>query len=548
MGRRKKCPEGRAKRPDDRKRMLAKESRFEAGGATHTPAVQPQSNGSAALAAPRPARAAATSVAVRARRRGQARARHRREPVPAGGARAADPDRRRARAAGLARAGVLPGAAHRPRRTRPADAQVPQDARGRAGIPLTLPRDERLTRIGTFLARSKLDELPQLWHVLRGDMSLVGPRPETVEFVSHHRDEYDEILSVRPGMFGFSQIAFVTEGRILDEDDPLTHYVTDILPQKVKLDLMYARERTVCARHPDPRLVGDRRAAAPPGRGQPGDRPDEPAPPLTARKCSTRRRAEPRGRTRARRARAPAAPAPRVALGQRRTSAARRLVDVAGLGQIAGLAVVDQLGHARLARRHGRQPGRQRLHQRDRDALHVAVGRDHARQREDVGAREHGGHRGLRQAAVEAHASTPQPRAPRASSSRAAARRRRARARAPASGGGARRARAAGRRGPSARAARDAGDPRGLGRLRRARGRRTAPGRRRSGRRARATAGARALEQEARGCSRRSRRRTRRPRPCVRASPGGRRGRGHERVKLYGVPVSRQAIHAASAG
>jgi lipopolysaccharide/colanic/teichoic acid biosynthesis glycosyltransferase len=116
------------------------------------------------------------------------------------------------------------------------------DARG---IALTTHEDDRLTRIGSFLAKSKLDELPQLWHVLRGDMSLVGPRPETADFVAHHRGEYDEILTVRPGLVGFSQIAFLSEGRILNEEDPLTHYVSAILPQKVALDLMYARQRTV---------------------------------------------------------------------------------------------------------------------------------------------------------------------------------------------------------------------------------------------------------------------------------------------------------------
>ena len=114
-----------------------------------------------------------------------------------------------------------------------------------SGIALTTHEDDRLTRIGAFLAKSKLDELPQLWHILRGDMSLVGPRPETSDFVAHHRHEYDEILSVRPGLVGFSQIAFLSEGRILNEEDPLTHYVSAILPQKVTLDLMYARERTL---------------------------------------------------------------------------------------------------------------------------------------------------------------------------------------------------------------------------------------------------------------------------------------------------------------
>ena len=114
-----------------------------------------------------------------------------------------------------------------------------------SGIALTTHEDDRLTRIGAFLAKSKLDELPQLWHILRGDMSLVGPRPETADFVAHHRHEYHEILTVRPGLVGFSQIAFLSEGRILNEEDPLTHYVSAILPQKVTLDLMYARERTI---------------------------------------------------------------------------------------------------------------------------------------------------------------------------------------------------------------------------------------------------------------------------------------------------------------
>jgi lipopolysaccharide/colanic/teichoic acid biosynthesis glycosyltransferase len=116
---------------------------------------------------------------------------------------------------------------------------------GATGIALTTAGDVRLTRLGAFLAKSKLDEIPQLWHVLRGEMSLVGPRPETHGFVARHRDEYEEILTVRPGLVGLSQIAFVAEGSILDAEDPLAHYVSTILPQKVTLDLMYARRRTL---------------------------------------------------------------------------------------------------------------------------------------------------------------------------------------------------------------------------------------------------------------------------------------------------------------
>jgi lipopolysaccharide/colanic/teichoic acid biosynthesis glycosyltransferase len=113
------------------------------------------------------------------------------------------------------------------------------------GIPLTTDDDERFTRFGALLAKSKLDEVPQLWNVLRGEMSLVGPRPETHTFVQRHRDTYDEILTVRPGVFGLSQIAFIAEGRILDDEDPISHYVAQILPQKVKLDQMYAQRRTL---------------------------------------------------------------------------------------------------------------------------------------------------------------------------------------------------------------------------------------------------------------------------------------------------------------
>jgi lipopolysaccharide/colanic/teichoic acid biosynthesis glycosyltransferase len=115
------------------------------------------------------------------------------------------------------------------------------DAEGPA---LTTHNDERFTRLGPLLAKLKLDELPQLWHVLTGDMSLVGPRPESAEFVALHDREYATILSVRPGITGLSQIAFAEESRILDDSEPVSHYVDSILPQKVALDVMYASERS----------------------------------------------------------------------------------------------------------------------------------------------------------------------------------------------------------------------------------------------------------------------------------------------------------------
>lgn len=227
--------------------MLAKESRFEAGGAPSTPTVQPQLNGGAALAAPalHERHLQRLSLGVR---------------LDAAAKRGLDVAVSLGLIVLLAPVILLVALLVRIDSHGPAFFQAPRVGhRGREllmlkfrkmhhrarGIALTLDDDDRFTRVGAFLARFKLDELPQLWHVLRGDMSLVGPRPETADFVHHHREAYEEILSVRPGVFGFSQIAFVAEGRILDDEDPVNHYLTDILPQKVTLDLMYARRRTV---------------------------------------------------------------------------------------------------------------------------------------------------------------------------------------------------------------------------------------------------------------------------------------------------------------
>ena len=111
---------------------------------------------------------------------------------------------------------------------------------GARGVPLTVAGDERLTRLGAWLVRTKLDELPQLLHVLRGEMSLVGPRPESPDFVARFRSDYDVILGVRPGLTGYTQLAFAREGAILDASDPQAHYLEALLPQKVGLDRLYA--------------------------------------------------------------------------------------------------------------------------------------------------------------------------------------------------------------------------------------------------------------------------------------------------------------------
>jgi lipopolysaccharide/colanic/teichoic acid biosynthesis glycosyltransferase len=111
---------------------------------------------------------------------------------------------------------------------------------GARGAALTVAGDARFTPLGAWLARTKLDELPQLWHVVRGEMSLVGPRPESPGFVSRFRRDYEVILAVRPGLTGYTQLAFAREGSILDPHDPAGHYVNGLLPQKVALDRLYA--------------------------------------------------------------------------------------------------------------------------------------------------------------------------------------------------------------------------------------------------------------------------------------------------------------------
>jgi lipopolysaccharide/colanic/teichoic acid biosynthesis glycosyltransferase len=109
------------------------------------------------------------------------------------------------------------------------------------GSALTMAGDHRFTRVGEWLAKLKLDELPQLWNVLTGEMSLIGPRPEDPSFVAMHAEDFVDILQVKPGVTGLSQLAFAEESRILDDDDPTGHYIRRILPQKMGMDRVYAR-------------------------------------------------------------------------------------------------------------------------------------------------------------------------------------------------------------------------------------------------------------------------------------------------------------------
>ena len=117
--------------------------------------------------------------------------------------------------------------------------------RNATGPMLTAANDKRFTRLGSFLARTKLDELPQFWNVIRGDMSLVGPRPEDSSFVAFDPRGYVETLKIRPGITGLSQLAYVRESELLNGPDPVRSYVESVLPQKIAIDRLYVARRTI---------------------------------------------------------------------------------------------------------------------------------------------------------------------------------------------------------------------------------------------------------------------------------------------------------------
>ncbi len=111
--------------------------------------------------------------------------------------------------------------------------------------PVTLDDDARFTPIGRFLAATRLDELPQVWNVLRGEMRRVGPRPELDCFVAEYPEEYEEILKVAPGITGDAQLRFLDERHLLSGPDPATRYSSHVLPLKIEIDLDYAASHSL---------------------------------------------------------------------------------------------------------------------------------------------------------------------------------------------------------------------------------------------------------------------------------------------------------------
>lgn len=116
----------------------------------------------------------------------------------------------------------------------------------RGGHSVTLRNDSRMTRVGRFLERTKLDEVPQLWNVLKGDMSVIGPRPETLDFADCFDGVYRAVLDHRPGIFGPNQVYFRNESALFPEEgDPNVFYRTVLFPAKARIDLSYFPRRSL---------------------------------------------------------------------------------------------------------------------------------------------------------------------------------------------------------------------------------------------------------------------------------------------------------------
>ena len=114
------------------------------------------------------------------------------------------------------------------------------------GASLTAYDDPRITPIGRFLRRWKLDEIPQFINVLKGEMSVVGPRPEAPVYVKHYTEWQKRVLSVRPGITGPAQFVHRNEEEMLKgKTDPEAFYITQIMPQKIAIDLEYIQKRTL---------------------------------------------------------------------------------------------------------------------------------------------------------------------------------------------------------------------------------------------------------------------------------------------------------------
>jgi lipopolysaccharide/colanic/teichoic acid biosynthesis glycosyltransferase len=106
--------------------------------------------------------------------------------------------------------------------------------------------DPRITNAGIYLRKYKIDELPQLFNVLKGDMSMVGPRPEVSKYVDLYSEEQKEILLFRPGITDYASIEYINENELLARsENPEKVYVEEIMPRKVDLNMRYLKDRSL---------------------------------------------------------------------------------------------------------------------------------------------------------------------------------------------------------------------------------------------------------------------------------------------------------------
>jgi lipopolysaccharide/colanic/teichoic acid biosynthesis glycosyltransferase len=114
------------------------------------------------------------------------------------------------------------------------------------GLSVTKEGDPRVTRIGRFMRKTKLDELPQLWNVLRGDMSFVGPRPEVPRYVAYYTTEQQRVLALKPGITDLATLEFRNEEGLLSTvADTEKFYLEYCVPRKIELNLAYAKTANV---------------------------------------------------------------------------------------------------------------------------------------------------------------------------------------------------------------------------------------------------------------------------------------------------------------
>ena len=114
------------------------------------------------------------------------------------------------------------------------------------GLQITADGDPRITRVGRFLRKTKIDELPQIINVLKGDMSFVGPRPEVPKYVEMFRDDYKNILKVKPGITDYAAIEFRNEENVLKKfENPEEGYIKEVLPLKIKLYKKYIEDKSI---------------------------------------------------------------------------------------------------------------------------------------------------------------------------------------------------------------------------------------------------------------------------------------------------------------